>query len=216
MRAKSSPRRRDVRRSLVRAALLEAAQALIDEGRSPSVPEAADRAGVSRATAYRQFSSPEALIAEAALDRIAAGIVDMTPAPAADPEAAVEALVRRVFAMVVANDAAFRAMLRLSLDGAPGGRGGRRLVWTEAALAPWRDRFAPEAYGRLVPALALTLGIETWIALRDVAGLDRARAEETAVWTARALVSAALRAAGEPRRGDPRSPEGDPPREREP
>jgi AcrR family transcriptional regulator len=190
----ASPQGRGGKRALVRGALLRAAQALMDEGRVPTVSEVADHAGVSRATAYRQFSSAEALVAEAALDRIAAGIAELAPGavPAPDPEAAIEALVRRVFAMVVENDAAFRTMLRLALDGGPGSRGGRRLAWVEAAIAPWRDRFAPDAYARLVPALGLTLGIETWVALRDIAGLDRARAEETAVWTARALVARAL------------------------
>lgn len=175
----------------MRAALLRSAQTLMDAGRTPSVAEVADHAGVSRATAYRQFSSAEAMAAEAALDRIAASIAEIAPEPAADPAAAVEALVRRVFAMVIANDAAFRTMLRLALDTGPGGRGGRRLDWARQALAPWRDRFKPAAHDRLVAALALTLGIETWIALRDIAGLDAEAAVETAVWAARAMVAAA-------------------------
>jgi AcrR family transcriptional regulator len=185
---------RPARRNLVRAAMLQAAQALMAEGRSPSVPEVADHAGIARATAYRQFSSAEALMNEAALDRIAAEIPAVMPqGTAGSPEEAVEALVRRVFGMVVANDPAFRTMLRLSLEDAEARRGGRRLDWAREALAPFAARFGAGALERLVPALALTLGIETWVTLRNVCGLARAEAEEVAVWTARALVERALR-----------------------
>lgn len=191
--AQKPARGRPARRSLVRAAMLRSAQALMDEGRSPSVPEVADHAGIARATAYRQFSSAEALMNEAALDRIAAGIpAVMPPAGASSPEEAVEALVRRVFAMVVENDAAFRTMLRLSLDDPEARRGGRRLVWVREALAPFAERFGEGVLERLVPALALTLGIETWVTLRNVCGLARAEAEAAAVWAARALVAQAL------------------------
>jgi hypothetical protein len=40
--------------------------------------------------------------------------------------------------------------------------------------------------------MSLVLGIETWVTLRDVCGLERDRAEAIAVWTARALVAQAL------------------------
>jgi AcrR family transcriptional regulator len=182
----------------VREALLRSALDLLDAGRAPSVPEVADHAGIARATAYRQFSSAEALLNEAALDRIAAEIARAEPSggAATGPEEAVEALVRRVFALVTGNDAAFRTMLRLSLEDPGARRGGRRVAWARAALAPFADRFAPDALDRLVAALSLTLGIETWVALRNVCGLERDRAEAIAVWTARALVAQALAESG--------------------
>ena len=52
-----------------RQALIEAAIALRDEGHQPTVAQAAERARVSRATAYRYFPTVEALISETAADR---------------------------------------------------------------------------------------------------------------------------------------------------
>src|SRR5271154_171900 len=51
-----------------RAALVRAAGELAREGRPPSIPEAAERALVSVATAYRYFSSPEDLWFEASIE----------------------------------------------------------------------------------------------------------------------------------------------------
>src|ERR1700689_4225275 len=58
---------RSNQKTRTRAALLQAATDLFREGRSPSMPEAADRALVSVATAYRYFSSAEDLWWEATL-----------------------------------------------------------------------------------------------------------------------------------------------------
>ena len=54
-----------------RSALLEATREWLAEGKHPTVAEAADRAGISRATAYRYFSAPEPMAQEAVLDAIA-------------------------------------------------------------------------------------------------------------------------------------------------
>src|SRR3712207_4205427 len=51
-----------------RTAILTAAVALVQQGKQPSVAEAADAAQVSRATAYRYFPSQERLLLEAALE----------------------------------------------------------------------------------------------------------------------------------------------------
>ncbi len=48
--------------------LLQAASRLMAQGQLPKVADVAKEALVSRATAYRFFSSDEALIAEAAID----------------------------------------------------------------------------------------------------------------------------------------------------
>src|ERR1700751_1453622 len=47
--------------------LLKAAASLMQQGRIPKLAEVAEEAMVSRATAYRYFSSDEALITEAAI-----------------------------------------------------------------------------------------------------------------------------------------------------
>ena len=51
-----------------RAAILDAAIEILREGREPTVPEAAERARVSPATAYRYFTSAEDLQDEASAE----------------------------------------------------------------------------------------------------------------------------------------------------
>jgi hypothetical protein len=69
---------RSNQKTRTRAALLQAATDLFREGRSPSMPEAADRALVSVATAYRYFSSAEDLWWEATLTDVFQQTVDET------------------------------------------------------------------------------------------------------------------------------------------
>jgi hypothetical protein len=98
---------------------------------------------------------------------------------------------------VVANEAAFRTMLRLSVEPAEQAsaaarrRAGRRLAWAALALEPLADRLEPAAQQRLVAALALLMGIETLVVLKDVCGLDEAAAEEVVRWAAQTLLAGA-------------------------
>jgi hypothetical protein len=71
-------------------------------------------------------------------------------------------------------------------------RGTRRVDWIEMALAPARHRMSTPMFERLVSALALCIGIEALLVLRDIRGLDAAQAEEVSSWAARALLRASL------------------------
>jgi AcrR family transcriptional regulator len=186
-----------------RAALVEAAQRLLDRGRMPTVVEVADEALVSRATAYRYFPSQEHLLLEVVLAR---SIDEIDPAVVAasssdDVGARVDGLVRAVHDQVASNPAAFRTLLRLSLeqpraDGeatAATIRGERRLGWIEHALEPIRGELDQRSFRRLVSALALCTGTEAYVVLRDLCGLDDREAEETLRWAALALVTGGLK-----------------------
>ena len=114
-----------------RGALLEAARALLAEGRHPTVAEAADRAQISRATAYRYFSAPEAMAQEAVLDAIAREFAEVRFTPAPDGATLVdrpERIVGTILAMVIANEALFRTFLSVAVGGGtrPAGRRPRR------------------------------------------------------------------------------------------
>jgi AcrR family transcriptional regulator len=178
-----------------------AAGALLAQGRSPTVPEVADAAGVSRATAYRYFPSRSALLGSAALQapgaaRIDAELGEIRGLP--DAEVRAGALIESLRRLVAENEAAFRAMLHAALDppGEPDGavprRQGDRVRWIEAAIGPPDARLPPTERRRLVAALSLLGGIETSIVLTDVCGLDQEEADEVAAWAARALVRQAL------------------------
>ncbi|WP_157961727.1 TetR/AcrR family transcriptional regulator [Acuticoccus kandeliae] len=176
-----------------RHALLAAARALMEEGETATVQAAADRAGISRATAYRYFSRPEALAEEAALDGIAGEFegLDLKAAIAAtvDPARRAEDVVSAVLTMVADNEALFRNYLNVVATGAGVSRGARRVRWLREALAPLEAELSPEDFARTINALALLSGIETLIVLKDVCGLERAEMDATVRWIARMLLN---------------------------
>lgn len=185
--------------------LLQAAARLTREGRHPSLDEIAEAAMVSRATAYRHFPDATALLVEASLD------ID-TPqpgqvfrdAPAAEPVARLERVDAAFEAMIRDNEVGLRLMLQHSLArGARRADAGadvpirqnRRTPLIEAALAPARRELRPAAVKTLTRALALVIGTEAMLVLKDVLQLDDAEARHVRLWAIRALVDAARKPA---------------------
>lgn len=199
-----------------RAALVEAAAGLLRRGAAPTVAEAADAAKVSRATAYRYFPTQEALLLE---------VADITPAmapveallaglpPGGDVEERLTRLVDEFGRVVLGHEVGMRTALRIYLDtwldGRRAGRPtrepvreGRRLRWLERALEPARRELTAKQWRRLRSALALTLGIDAVVVLRDVCRLeDDEEVLGVLRWASTALVRAALEEGRPARRG---------------
>ena len=164
-----------------RAALVSAAVELVDAGEVPTIPEVADHAGISRATAYRYFSSQERLLIEAVLEQalpeIEAVVVNWDLGD--DVETRVGQLVETVLRTVIEHEATFRAMLSASLQidaSEDPARGGRRLRWIREAIAPAAGELSESEVEDLVATLTPFFGIEALIAYCDVASLDRRQA----------------------------------------
>jgi AcrR family transcriptional regulator len=194
-------------RRRTRKDLLRAAARLVRDGRRPGLEEVAAAALVSRATAYRYFPSAEALLVEAALDVAVPEPAELFAAGApADPVARLELVDRVLHDMILANEPGIRLMLANSLrrggrgpaEGEPPARQNRRTPLIEAALAPALAALRPAARRKLAQALALVIGTEGVIVLRDVLQLPDAEARAVKRWAIRALVEAARRPAGGP------------------
>ena len=184
-----------------RAALMAAAIEFVRRGETPTIPQVAEAALVSKSTAYRYFPSQEALLAEALLDAVnhsdlaAVYAAARAPGPAA---ARLDAVVRADHALVVKHEAAFRRAVRAML--APRAddpsdvprRPGNRLRYLAEALAPLDDRLGPERRQRLVMALAMCVGMESIVVMADICGLPPPAAEAVKRWAAAALLQAAL------------------------
>jgi AcrR family transcriptional regulator len=185
-----------------RAALLDAARELLAEGRTPNVEEAAEAAGVSRATAYRYFPNQRALLV-ATHPEIEATALLGEDAPA-DPHQRLDRTIGELIRLTIETEPELRTMLRLSLEPRPGEelllRQGRAIGWIEQALAPLQGRLSRPALRRLVLAIRSACGIEALVWLTDVAGLSRQQAAELMRWSALALLSTAL-AEGDEREG---------------
>jgi AcrR family transcriptional regulator len=182
-----------------RRALLAATRRLMDRNQPISIQTAADEADISRATAYRYFTSVEYLMREALLD----GAWEKPEVVVGDSQD-IRERVRRVqtylFAFTRRNEAAHRLFLAKALEAwvEQGNasdtqlRGARRLPMFELALAPLNGKLPPEQIQDLVMALAAASGIETYIALKDVCGLDDQSADRIAERNIAAILDQAL------------------------
>jgi AcrR family transcriptional regulator len=188
-----------------RAAIVAAAKELHRQGTAPTIEQAAEHARVSRATAYRYFPTKEALLIE--LSEIT------NPAPVEallanlttdDVEQRLLLLIDAFDGIVLAEEEHYRTFTRVSLDtwlrgrrngeDAPVVREGRRMRWLETVLAPL-DELPTEHKRQLQAALALTLGGEAIITMKDVCRLDTDEALAVLRWAATALLRAALQEA---------------------
>lgn len=186
-----------------RAAILASAIQLIREGGRPTVEEAALAAGISKRTAYRYFTSQDHMLADAALDALRVRMNEMFAAIAAstDVHARIATLAVALSRLTQTHEAELRVMMRASLDQGSNalgrvptvpGRGRRRLDWIEAALQPIHDRLPKDRYTRLVNSLAVCLGVDAVMVLRDVCGVTGVAAEDTMIGMANAIVDRAL------------------------
>jgi AcrR family transcriptional regulator len=176
------------------AAMVAAARALLSEGILPTVEQAAERAGVSRATAYRYFKNQRLLIASVHRD-ISPSLLPADPPH--DPMERARLVASEIMRRVLEHETELRAMLRVSLephDDEPELplRKGRRVTWFEDALSPLQDVLSAEHHRRLVLATSAAVGIEPFVWLTDMAGASRREAADVIVSTVEALVRDAI------------------------
>jgi AcrR family transcriptional regulator len=191
-----------------RTALLNAASELVREGKPPSMPEAADRALVSVATAYRYFSSAEDLWWEASnhafgQQRSLAEAEQRIEAAGSDPQARLDALIRSIGFEMLDDQVPYRRIAKSALEqwfrqaaASPGERvpirQGRRNQQIRKVIAPLETRLAKKDLDRIAHALALVIGSEAMISLIDAVGLDVPAAKKTLLDAGRWLLAGAL------------------------
>jgi hypothetical protein len=157
---------------------------------------------------YQYFPTQEQLLTEAAMDGVRAQVEHaLELADAADVWARLDILVSVGVRSVIESEVQLRTLIRLTVEQrlaeARGGppqpaplRGVRRIEWIETALAPVRERLGEARFQQLVSALALCIGIEALLVLRDIRGLNAAEMEDVSRWAARALLRASLEESG--------------------
>ncbi|HEV7525868.1 MAG TPA: TetR/AcrR family transcriptional regulator [Acidimicrobiia bacterium] len=205
-----------------RQALVAAAVELIREGNSPSIPDAAARALMSPATAYRYFSSAHALWEEASLEMVEDWDTEPVDQVGDDPRARLDAVVQGVGWHMLDDELPYRNLVRASLDrwyeqsGSPDGeermpvRQGRRMVYNNKVVEPLRRTLPDATVDQILNALALVWGTEAVLVLRDVCRLDTEEAKATMLRAARWMLDGFLaehhaptQSTGRPIRGKP-------------
>jgi AcrR family transcriptional regulator len=179
--------------------LLEAAARLVRESGRPSLDDVAEAALVSRATAYRYFPSIEALLLEASIHVAAPDAAVLDDASPIDPIDRLQKVDAAFDDMIRENETPLRLMLARILERSVRGdapsdlppRQNRRLPLIEAALDPARPGLDPAAFEKLVSALSIVIGTESFVVTKDVLQLSDADAREVRRWAITALVDAA-------------------------
>jgi AcrR family transcriptional regulator len=176
---------------------------VIRDGHVPSIAEVAVRAGVARATAYRYFPSRSVLIT---------AVVDHSLTPVRSWKSAKSDGRERVLEMFSTTFPSFkrfepqlRAAVQLSLEQwaleraglleEEPYRRGHRVGIVGHALEPFEGVMPAATLDRLRKSLSLIYGIEPHIVLKDIWGANDREVEQTVLWMAEAIVSAALREA---------------------
>lgn len=180
-------------KSRTRQALVDATRELLAQGATPKVEDAAEKAGISRTTAYRYFPNQRTLLL-AAYPQISPDTLLPDGAPA-DPSARLDVFMAAFTRYNFDWEPQLRTSLRLSLEPAadkPVLRQGGAISWIEDALAPLRQTHPHIDVHRLAIAIRSATGIESLIWLTDIAGLTHDQAAQTVRHTAHALLNAAL------------------------
>jgi AcrR family transcriptional regulator len=187
-----------------RTRILVATAALASGGQSPTVEQAADAAGVSRRTAYRYFPSQTKLLAEAVLEGLREPMEAMIAtlpgeARAEDVQTRVAALIDRMQSMMLTHEHLLRIMVHQTVLESGSARlprrGTRRIDWIESALGKLDEQVSASARARLVSGLALCMGIEAVLVLRDIRCLSATAATGVSRWVANALIQQTLQEA---------------------
>jgi AcrR family transcriptional regulator len=162
----------------------------------------AEHALVSRATAYRYFPSVEALMSETATDR---GMqpLDRFWQPGDDPVEGIGRAAHALNRLLIEDEGGLHVMERsfmtVWLESAAREtplRPGRRMHYIDPIVDSLNDVLPAAARTRLKHALAIVIGTEAMIAVRDVGRASADEAIDAAAWAARALVRQALSEAG--------------------
>ncbi|HEX7166449.1 MAG TPA: TetR/AcrR family transcriptional regulator [Acidimicrobiales bacterium] len=193
---------RAAQRAWTRGRIIEAANELMAAGDTPSVSDAATVAGVSRATAYRYFPTQGDLLI-AAVAQAMGEVGDAVPTePGDDAAEALAATARWLIRSTVRNEHQLRALYAHLLDAWLRERRGEqaerlprgaRIPHIERALTPLRAQLGEREFRRLAAVVSVLIGIEGWMALHDMWGMDAAEAEETLLWAMQTLLDGVSR-----------------------
>jgi hypothetical protein len=172
------------------------------------MPEAADRALVSIATAYRYFPTAEDLWWEASTAAIAveparAAADEQVQEAGSDPTARLEALIRTAGFAMFDDQALYRRLAKAALEqwftqaGASAAepapvREGRRNQLIALVVEPLRGHLPKKDVDRIARALGVVVGTDAMLALIDGVRLDVPEAKQTLLDASRWLLAGAL------------------------
>lgn len=185
-------------RAKTRRLLIETAMRLFDSGSFPSITEVAQKAQLSRATAYRYFPTQSALVS-AIVNETLSPIKNWQPTKQ-DATERIDELLSFAFPRMLRHEGTLRAALHLSLtqwahsqstDAIPIRekliRGNRKTMLTQV-MEPLSQELSPALMERTIRALSLVYGSEIFLVMKDIWGCENDELEEMGKWIAKAIV----------------------------
>jgi len=178
-----------------REKLLVVAHRWLVEGNPIDIEQIAKEAQVSKATAYRYFSSKDVLQREASLhskseekENLFSGLSED------DLDRRVERLISYHFDILTKNEVEFRLFLSAVMKESVQNketytRAGRRVILIEEALKPLRKSVSTEEFDKMVSAISTILGIESITVLKDLCSLNIEEVLETWKWMIKKIIT---------------------------
>ena len=191
---------REKQKARTRRAIVDACRELARSGAEVTMPQVAELAMVSEATAYRYFPDLVSLLREALDGLWPEPALALAPVAASgDPVERVAFACEYLLRGVHAYQGAVRAMISHTIT-APAtarARPGVRFGLIDYALAPFDEpaspvRLAPDAMTRLKQDLSMVVSAEAFFTLTDLSGLAPGEAIASAVRAAATLTKAAF------------------------
>lgn len=185
---------RIIQKLKTREALIFKANELLKQGAEISVELVARESGISKATAYRYFSSSDALKREASLQLKAQTNDDLfTDLGDDDLQGRIERLIDYHFKLFTENETEFRLFLSSVIGESVTqkdhqSRAGRRIALIREALKPLQKSLASNTFDHMVNALSVFFGIESITVLKDVCKLSDNEVLQTWRWSVNRIV----------------------------
>jgi AcrR family transcriptional regulator len=184
-----------------RRAILTAAVERMRTGVVPTVEEAAADAGVSPATGYRYFPSQGSLVEHAL--RMTFPQWDDEPLTTSSVDERVDTVIGRGVPDLSTYEAIHRAHLRFALDQWIAARAGSelkeppafrsgRMRAVQEIITPIANDLDSRTKRRLERSLAVVIGIESLVVLRDLFDAGDGEVSDVLRWMAKALTRAAI------------------------
>ena len=179
-------------------AIVRAAAELIGTGRDVTMPEIAQAALVSEATAYRYFPDLPSLLQEAVAGRLTTPAEALAPvAGSRDPVERIAVATEHLLRHILAQQGAVRTMIAATITrpATAATRPGLRVGLIEHALEPLAGTLGatdPAALAQLKLDLAVVVSAEALFSLTDLYQLDPDAAVASIVHTATTLTRAAV------------------------
>ena len=191
-----SPTRKAQAEETKRKILLALVDLLVEERPATiSIPQVARRAEVSVRIVYHYFPTKEALCdgLTEAMDSILT-LPDGERPPSPSSPAELVAAMPAIYRFFAANRRLFRALAVSEFgERAAPSRAADRYERVDRALAPLRERLAPDEYQRLRGAVGIFVTSDGFEALTTTWGLSDEEASDVAGWTVRTLCERARR-----------------------